>query len=64
MLSMGKLFPVLFVLLVFFVAACGSGNTSTPQKSKYCGALKVGLASDAITLDPLQSSALVDRRLC
>src|SRR5579875_2454758 len=54
--------PVFFILLAFLFAACSSGNASTAT-SKFGGKLNVGLASDAVTLDPLQSTALVDRQV-
>ncbi|HEU5378754.1 MAG TPA: ABC transporter substrate-binding protein [Ktedonobacteraceae bacterium] len=60
--SMWGALPVLFVLFTLVLAACGSsGNTTTT--SKFGGKLAVGLASDAVTLDPLKSTALVDRQV-
>jgi peptide/nickel transport system substrate-binding protein len=51
--------PVLFILLAFFLPACSSGNTGTTKG----GNLKVGLAADLSTLDPLQSTSLYDRQV-
>jgi peptide/nickel transport system substrate-binding protein len=55
--------PVLLFLLVFLFTACGSGGSTSTTNSKFGGKLNVGLASDAVTLDPLQSTALVDRQV-
>jgi peptide/nickel transport system substrate-binding protein len=52
----------LFLLTLLFTA-CGSGGPTTTTNSKSGGKLNVGLASDAVTLDPLQSTALVDRQV-
>jgi peptide/nickel transport system substrate-binding protein len=54
--------PVFFILLAFLFAACSSGNASTTT-SKFGGKLNVGLDSDVVTLDPLLSTALVDRQV-
>jgi len=62
-----KLLIVLVIIslsLVTTLAACGSsghGNTTNNGSSKG-GNLVVGLNSDVVTLDPLKSSALVDRQ--
>lgn len=51
-------FAIIFIIIV--LAACGGGpTTSTPSKNG--GNIVVGLDSDVVTLDPLKSSALVDR---
>ncbi len=63
-----KLFIGLVILsltLVTTLAACGgsgNGNTTNNGSSKG-GNLVVGLNSDVVTLDPLKSSALVDRQV-
>jgi peptide/nickel transport system substrate-binding protein len=58
--------PVILSLsLVTMLAACGgggNGNTTNNGSSKG-GNISVGLNSDAVTLDPLKSSALVDRQV-
>jgi peptide/nickel transport system substrate-binding protein len=51
--------PVFFILFVFLFSACGSGNTTTTKG----GSLKVGLAADVTTLDPLKSSSFYDRQV-
>ncbi|HEX6540786.1 MAG TPA: ABC transporter substrate-binding protein [Ktedonobacterales bacterium] len=54
----------LAVLLAFALAGCASGSTGgqgTGPKSG--GTLNVGLDSDVVTLDPLKSTALVDREV-
>jgi peptide/nickel transport system substrate-binding protein len=48
--------------LVLALAGCGSGGTPT-TKSKAGGTINVGLTSDVVTLDPLKSTALVDREV-
>lgn len=55
--------PVLLFLLTLLFTACGSGGPTSTTNSKFGGKLNVGLASDAVTLDPLQSTALVDRQV-
>jgi peptide/nickel transport system substrate-binding protein len=57
----------LLVLAMLVLAACG-GTATTPPKPQTSaapkgGTLNVGLASDAVTLDPLLSSALYDRQI-
>jgi peptide/nickel transport system substrate-binding protein len=52
--------PVFFILFVFLFSACGSGSTTTTSKG---GDLKVGLAADLSTLDPLTSSSFYDRQV-
>ena len=56
------------LLLVFVMAACGSGgggnaNQSSSSGPKTGGELKVGLVEGVVTLDPLKSTALVDREV-
>jgi peptide/nickel transport system substrate-binding protein len=53
---------VLFLIATFLLTACGGGSSSS-QTNQSGGNLNVGLASDAVTLDPLQSSALYDRQI-
>jgi len=48
--------------LATILSACGGGSPS-PTQSKTGGNISVGLMSDAVTLDPLKSSALVDRQV-
>lgn len=53
---------MLAVLAVLLLAGCGgNGNTSGSSGPKTGGTLNVGLDSDVVTLDPLKSTALVDR---
>ncbi len=52
---------LIFLALTTIFAACG-GSTS-PTQTKTGGNLSVGLDSDVVTLDPLKSSALVDRQV-
>jgi peptide/nickel transport system substrate-binding protein len=49
------------LLLTLSLAACGGTNGSSSIKTG--GTLNVGLDSDAVKLDPLQSTALVDRQV-
>lgn len=53
---------IVLTCLTLFLSACGS---SSPQSSqpKTGGNIGVGLGSDVVTLDPLKSSALVDRQV-
>jgi peptide/nickel transport system substrate-binding protein len=51
--------PVFLILFVFLVSACGQGSTPTSKG----GNLKVGLAADPSTLDPLASSSFYDRQV-
>ena len=57
--------PVAFVAAALLVlAGCGGGSSSaTSGGPKTGGALIVGLDTDAVTLDPLKSTALVDREV-
>ena len=55
-----SILPVFFILLVFLLSACSSGNTKTVTKG---GDLKVGLAADLSTLDPLTSTSFYDRQV-
>ena len=48
--------------LATILVACGGGSSPT-TKSKTGGNISVGLDSDAVTMDPLKSSALVDRQV-
>ncbi|GAC1629495.1 MAG: ABC transporter substrate-binding protein [Ktedonobacteraceae bacterium] len=52
---------VVLIILAAVLAACG-GSTST-NTSKYKGDISVGVDSDIVTLDPLKSTALVDRQV-
>ena len=52
------------MVLVFILAGCGGGGNGNGQGGIHRGGtLNVGLDSDAVTLDPLKSSALVDREV-
>jgi peptide/nickel transport system substrate-binding protein len=57
-------FAIILFISMFILVACGGGST-TPSvtHSKLGGNLNVGLNSDVVTLDPLKSSALVDRQV-
>lgn len=62
--SFGSFAALVFALLLV-LSACGSGGGGTsggsgPAKG---GTLTVGLDSDVVTLDPLKSTALVDREV-
>lgn len=54
--------PILFIALIMILAACG-GGTPAVTTSKYGGKIKAGLGSDVVTLDPVKSSAFVDREV-
>lgn len=56
---------VILMTMMAFLAACGGGGTNQPQanQSKVGGDLSTGLNSDVVTLDPLKSTALVDRQV-
>lgn len=49
------------IIILASLAACGGGSTNST--SKFGGNLKVGLDSDVVTLDPLNSTALYDRQV-
>jgi peptide/nickel transport system substrate-binding protein len=51
--------PVFFIVLAMLFSACGQGSASTTKG----GNLKVGLAADLSTLDPLKSSSFYDRQV-
>lgn len=52
------------LLLVFGLAACGGGGNGTQSSGPTTGGtLTVALDSDVVTLDPVKSSALVDREV-
>jgi peptide/nickel transport system substrate-binding protein len=55
-------FGIVLTCLSLFLSACGG---SSPQSSqpKTGGNISVGLDSDVVTLDPLKSTALVDRQV-
>lgn len=53
----------LIIVLAFILAACGGGSQSNNTSSKYNGNISVGVDSDIVTLDPLKSTALVDRQV-
>src|SRR5579875_3329760 len=60
------LLPLVSVLLVLLLVACGGGSSTNQTSSttvKKGGNIVVGLDSDVVTLDPLNSSALVDREV-
>jgi len=59
--------PVFLAFTIFMLVACG-GTTSTNPSSqssgpKSGGDIKVALNADVVTLDPLKSTALVDRQV-
>ena len=58
-----SILPICFILLAFLFTACGTGANSNTTKSKFGGQLNVGLNTDAVTLDPVISTALVDRQV-
>ncbi len=53
---------VIFLILAVVLVACGGSSPST-STSKYNGNISVGVDSDIVTLDPLKSSAYVDRQV-
>src|SRR6266700_8097087 len=55
------IFVPFLLLLMLLLAACG--GTTTPPKATSGGNISVGLNSDVVTLNPLKSSALVDRQV-
>lgn len=58
-----SMLSIFLLLLAFLFTACGSGGAATTPQSKFGGKLNVGLNTDAVTLDPLLSTALVDRQV-
>lgn len=57
-------FAIILFLTMFILAACGGGSSNpSASQSKLGGNLSVGLNSDVVTLDPVKSSALVDRQV-
>ena len=54
---------VIIVTLSIVLVACGGSTPQTQTQSKYGGNISVGLNSDVVTLDPLKSSAFVDRQV-
>jgi len=54
-----SILPAFFILLALLVSACGSGTTTSTKG----GNLKVGLAADVTTLDPLTSTSFYDRQV-
>lgn len=56
-----SILPVFFILSVFLLSACSSGNTNNSITKG--GNLKVGLAADLSTLDPLTSTSFYDRQV-
>jgi peptide/nickel transport system substrate-binding protein len=62
--ALSRLFGVVCVALLVLAGCGGSGgSSSTSSGPKTGGALIVGLDTDAVTLDPLKSTALVDREV-
>lgn len=57
--------PVIFLAFIALLTACGGGSSQpvTSATPKVGGNISVGLASDVVTLNPLKSSALVDRQV-
>jgi peptide/nickel transport system substrate-binding protein len=54
---------VTFLLSTLILTGCGQDNASSTTKAQSGGKINVGLSQDLITLDPLQSSAFVDRQV-
>ena len=56
---------IISISLMTTLAACGGSNNTTNNSngSSKGGNISVGLNSDVVTLDPLKSSALVDRQV-
>lgn len=63
--KMSRWLPVIFLVIAFMLVACGgtTSQSSGSTQSKVGGDLNVGLNSDVVTLDPLKSTALVDRQV-
>ncbi|GHO51061.1 ABC transporter substrate-binding protein [Ktedonospora formicarum] len=55
-------FIALFIILSLLMTACGEDNAQS-SGAKLGGDLGVGLNADVVTLDPLKSTALVDRQV-
>ncbi len=55
----------IFLIFAVMLVACGgqTSQTTSSTQSKAGGNISVGLNSDVVTLDPLKSSALVDRQV-
>jgi peptide/nickel transport system substrate-binding protein len=55
----------IFLIFAVMLVACGgqASQTTGSTQSKAGGNISVGLDSDVVTLDPLKSSALVDRQV-
>lgn len=53
----------LIAALLLVLSACGGGGSTTASGPTIGGTLNVGLNSDVVTLDPLKSTALVDRQV-
>jgi peptide/nickel transport system substrate-binding protein len=61
--SLATLSVIFLILAVVLVACGGSTSNNTNTSTKYNGNISVGVDSDIVTLDPLKSSALVDRQV-
>ncbi|HST89288.1 MAG TPA: ABC transporter substrate-binding protein [Ktedonobacterales bacterium] len=61
--ALSRLFGVVCVALLVLAGCGGGGSSATSGGPKTGGALTVGLDSDVVTLDPLKSTALVDREV-
>jgi len=59
------IFPIISIILVAMLVACGGTNapSQTASTSKVGGNIGVGLNAELTTLDPVKSSALVDRQV-
>src|SRR5258708_7156083 len=53
---------IIFLILAVVLVACGGSPPST-STSKYTGNISIGVDSDIVTLDPLKSSAFIDRQV-
>jgi peptide/nickel transport system substrate-binding protein len=61
--ALSRLFGVVCVALLVLAGCGGGGSSSASGGPKTGGTLTVGLDTDAVTLDPLKSTALVDREV-
>ncbi len=61
--SFSAALPILFIVLTLVLAACGQTSSPPATASKYGGNIKAGIGADVVTLDPLKSTALVDRQV-